>query len=111
MVGPSGVAQAAGRLFFDITTVMQHPVGREAFPKVLDVMEARSAVVLRNLRNDPRLPSSRSRWPFLRRLARIAMRFKIPLVVARAVSAQPQPGGESRKWSGISCAGPHRRTT
>ena len=85
LVGPSGVAQAAGRLFFDITTVMQHPVGREAFPKVLDVMEARSAVVLRNLRSDPRLPSSRSRWPFLRRLARIAMRFRIPLVVARAV--------------------------
>jgi rifampicin phosphotransferase len=52
---------------------------------VLDVMEARSAVVLRNLRNDPRLPSSRSRWPFLRRMARIAMRFKIPFVVARAV--------------------------
>jgi phosphohistidine swiveling domain-containing protein len=85
LVGPSGIAQAAGRLFFDITTLMQHPVGREVFPKVLDVMEARSAVVLRNLRNDPRLPSSRSRWPFLRRLARIALRFKIPIVVARAV--------------------------
>jgi rifampicin phosphotransferase len=85
LVGPSGVAQAAGRLFFDITTLMQHPVGREVFPKVLDVMEARSAVVLRNLRNDPRLSASRSRWPFLRRTARIAMRFRIPFVVARAV--------------------------
>jgi phosphohistidine swiveling domain-containing protein len=85
LVGPSGVAQAAGRLFFDITTLMHHPVGREVFPKVLDVMEARSAVVLRHLRDDPRLASSRSRWPFLRRLARIAMRFRIPIVVARAV--------------------------
>jgi rifampicin phosphotransferase len=85
LVGPSGVALAAGRLFFDITTLMQHPVGREFFPKVLDVMEARSAVVLRNLRKDPRLPSSRSPWPFLRRLARLAMRFRIPFVVARAV--------------------------
>jgi rifampicin phosphotransferase len=85
LVGPSGVTQAAGRLFFDITTLMQHRLGREVFPKVLDVMEARSAVVLRNLRNDPRLPPSRSPWPFLRRVARIAMRFKIPFVVARAV--------------------------
>jgi pyruvate,water dikinase len=85
LVGPSAVAQAAGRLFFDITTLMQHPVGRAVFPKVLDLMEARSAVVLRNLRNDPRLPSSRSRWPFLRRIARLAIRFEIPIVVARAV--------------------------
>ncbi len=85
LVGPSGVAQAAGRLFFDITTLMQHPIGREVFPKVLDVMEARSAVVLRSLHNDPRLPVSRSRWPFLRRIARIGMRFKIPFVVLRAV--------------------------
>ena len=85
LVGPSGVAQAAGRFFFDITTLMQHPVGRDVFPRVLDVMEARSAVVLRNLRNDPRLPSSRSRWPFVRRMARLIMRFRIPIVVARAV--------------------------
>jgi pyruvate,water dikinase len=89
LVGPSGVAQAAGRFFFDITTLMQHPVGREVFPRMLDVMEARSAVVLRHLRTDPRLPSSRSKWPFLRRMVRLALRFKVPIVVARALLSPP----------------------
>jgi pyruvate,water dikinase len=89
LVGPSGVAQAAGRFFFDITTLMQHPVGREVFPRMLDVMEARSAVVLRHLRTDPRLPSSRSKWPFLRHMVRLALRFKVPIVVARALLSPP----------------------
>ena len=89
LVGPSGVAQAASRFFFDITTLMQHPVGREMFPRMLDVMEARSAVVLRHLRDDPRFPSSRSKWPFLRRVVLLALRFKVPVVVARALISPP----------------------
>ena len=70
LAGPPGVHEAAGRVFFDITTLMQHPVGRAVFPQVLDVMEARSAAVLRNSPTIRGCRSSSSRWPFLRPVAR-----------------------------------------
>jgi rifampicin phosphotransferase len=86
LAGPSGVRDAAGRLFFDITALMRNGLGRAFFPKVLDVMEARSAVVLRRLLDDPRLPLTQpARLPYLRRVARIAWRFRVPFVVARAL--------------------------
>jgi pyruvate,water dikinase len=86
LAGPSGVRDAAGRLFFDITALMRNRLGRAVFPKVLDVMEARSAVVLRGLLDDPRLPVTQpARLPYLRRIARIAWRFRVPFLVARAL--------------------------
>ncbi len=86
LAGPPAVCSAALRLFFDITTMMRHPIGRTVFPKVLDVMEARSAVVLRRLLEDPRLPiSDRSRWIAVGRIARIAIRCGVPLIVLRAL--------------------------
>lgn len=86
LAGPPAVSNAAGRLFFDITTMMRHPIGRSVFPRVLDVMEARSAVVLRRLLADPRLPlSERSRWVAVFRIARIAIRFGVPFIILRAL--------------------------
>ena len=85
--GPAVVTEAAGRLFVDITTLIRHPVGRVVFPRVLDVMEARSAVVVRHLLEDPRLsllPGGRAR--FARRLGRVAIRYQVPLVVVQAVA-------------------------
>jgi rifampicin phosphotransferase len=88
VAGPTTVTEAAGRLFLDVTALIRHPVGRVAFPRVLDVMEARSAVVIRQLlEGDPRL----SRLPggralFARRLARVAIRYRVPLVVIQAVA-------------------------
>jgi phosphohistidine swiveling domain-containing protein len=84
--GPPGVRDAAGRLFFDITPILRSAPGRVVFPRVLDVMEARSATVLRGLFDDPRLSLvQRSWWPVVRRLARLATRFAVPLQVVQAL--------------------------
>ncbi|MEV4748639.1 PEP/pyruvate-binding domain-containing protein [Streptosporangium sp. NPDC049248] len=84
--GAPPVAEAGGRLFFDVTGLIRSRVGRVAFPKVLDVMEARSAKVLRGLLDDPRFgvaqPSLR---PPLRRAVRLAARFRIPRRFVRAL--------------------------
>jgi rifampicin phosphotransferase len=86
VAGPSVVGAAAGRLFLDITAVVRSSLGRWLAPKVLDVMEARSAVILRGLFDDPRLAMVyKSRWPVLRRVFRVAARFRVPLVVAQAI--------------------------
>jgi pyruvate,water dikinase len=84
--GPPGVRDAAGRLFFDITTIMRSAPGRVVFPRILDVMEARSAAVLRSLFDDPRLSVVQcSWWPVVRRLAVLAARFAVPVQVVQAV--------------------------
>jgi pyruvate,water dikinase len=88
--GPPPVHDAAGRLFFDITTIMRSNPGRAVFPRVLDVMEGRSATVLRDLFADPRLSVVHSSWwPVVRRLGWVAARFGIPLQVAQAL-ARPE---------------------
>jgi pyruvate,water dikinase len=57
------------------------------FPRVLDVMEARSATVLRGLFADPRLSVVHDSWrPVVRRLSWVAVRFGMPLQVAQAVA-------------------------
>jgi phosphohistidine swiveling domain-containing protein len=84
--GPPGIGDAAGRLFFDITTIMRSKPGRAVFPRVLDVMEARSAAVLRGLFDDQRLSVvHRSWWPVVRRLALVAARYAVPLQAVQAV--------------------------
>jgi rifampicin phosphotransferase len=87
VAGPAPVHDAAGRLFFDITTIMRSAAGRAVFPRVLDVMEGRSATVLRDLFADPRLSVVHpSWWPVVRRLGWVAARFGIPLQVAQALA-------------------------
>jgi pyruvate,water dikinase len=87
VVGPAPVHDAAGRLYFDITTIMRSAAGRAVFPRVLDVMEGRSATVLRDLFADPRLSVVHpSWWPVVRRLAWVAARFGIPFQVAQALA-------------------------
>jgi pyruvate,water dikinase len=90
VAGPPALTAAAARPFLDITGLIRHPVGRVLFPRVLDVMEARSAVVVRRLLEDPRLaPRPGGRAAFGRRLARFAIRYRVPLVAAAAV-ARPE---------------------
>ena len=87
VAGPAAVRDAGGRLFFDITPIMRSAAGRAVFPRVLDVMEGRSATVLRELFADPRLSVVHSSWwPVVRRLGDVAVRFAIPLQVAQAVA-------------------------
>ncbi|MQA96209.1 MAG: hypothetical protein GEV11_16755 [Streptosporangiales bacterium] len=78
--------EAGGRLFFDATGALRTRAGRTLAPHILDVMEARSAVVLRDLMTRPELTELRPSWrPFLRGLARVALRNHIPPVVIRTV--------------------------
>ncbi len=84
--GPSGFAVSGGRIFVDATPIVRSSVGREIFPRALDVMEARSAVVLRGLFDDPRfsvLPRSRRR--FAGPALRLAARVRLPLLVVQAL--------------------------
>jgi pyruvate,water dikinase len=90
VVGPPAIRDAAGRVFLDITPIMRSAVGRALFPRVLDVMEARSAAVLRSLFDDARLSvMHRSWWPFVGRIGRLALRHGVPLLAAQALARPP----------------------
>ena len=79
LAGPTPFAESGGRIFIDATTAVRSRVGRALMPKVLDVMEARSAVVFRALFDDPRLSIIEpSRRPFLRHVGGVALRFHVP---------------------------------
>ncbi len=80
LAGPPAYAEAAQRVFVDVTGTLHGTVGRVVLPRLLDVMEARSAAVLRPLLDDPRLPVTRkSRFSFARRALAIALPFRVPL--------------------------------
>jgi rifampicin phosphotransferase len=86
VAGPAAFAEAGQRLFADVTPVLHSRVGRALVSRILDVMEARSAVVLRRLYDDPRLAErTTSLWPFLRRLLTVSVRFGIPLQIGQAL--------------------------
>ena len=84
--GPSPYVQAGQRMFFDLTPVLRSAVGRAIVPRVFDVMEARSAAVLRGLFEDPRFSlTSRSPWRVLRHLGPVAARARVPETLIRAL--------------------------
>ncbi|MFC5994805.1 PEP/pyruvate-binding domain-containing protein [Pseudonocardia hispaniensis] len=86
--GPAGIVTAGERLFVDITPALRSRAGRALVPRVLGVMEARSAVVLRGLFGDPTYAVERTAWwPFLRRAARLWMQFRIPLHLVQALAS------------------------
>jgi pyruvate,water dikinase len=86
LAGPSVLATPGERVFVDFTGLARSRVGRFFMPRVLDVMEARSAVVLRRLFDDPRLSVTQtSRRPFLRRVRRLAMRHHLPVRIVRGL--------------------------
>jgi rifampicin phosphotransferase len=90
LAGSHVYTEAGQRVFVDLTGTLRGSVGRTLFPRVLDVMEARSATVLRQLMEDPRLSvTRRSPLSFLRRALRIAIRYGVPVTVARAL-ARPE---------------------
>ncbi|GAA1522566.1 phosphoenolpyruvate synthase [Sphaerisporangium rubeum] len=75
------------RVFADVTGVMRSTVGRKVMPRVFDLMEARSAVVVRGLFGDPRLSvSRRSALPAIRRVLRLMWRYRIPPRVVRMLA-------------------------
>ncbi|RSN13997.1 phosphoenolpyruvate synthase [Nonomuraea sp. WAC 01424] len=95
LAGAPAFAAAGGRLFIDVTGVLRSRVGRAVVPRVFDVMEARSARVLRGLFDDPRLSvTRRSVWPFARRVAAITLRHGVPVTFVRALA---DPAGAERR--------------
>lgn len=84
--GPPPYVQAGQRLFFDLTPVVRSAVGRAVVPRVFDIMEARSAAVLRRLFADPRLSvTSRSPWRVLRHVGPVVARARVPESLLRAL--------------------------
>ena len=84
--GPAGFSLAAERIFADFTPVVRSRVGRAIAPRGMDFMEARSAVVLRGLFDDPRfsvVPGSRRVG--LRTLLRSLAAIRAPIGAARAL--------------------------
>jgi pyruvate,water dikinase len=90
VAGPPAYAEAAQRVFIDVTGTLHGRTGRALLPRVLDMMEARSGRILRSLVDGPHLPLTRpSRLSFLRRISRIAFRFGVPVQIMRAL-ARPE---------------------
>ena len=86
LAGAPALSAAAGRIFLDVTPVLRNRLGRAVVPRLLDVMEARSAVVLRSLAEDPRfalLPLSPART--VRRLAGVMVTHRLPVRLVRAL--------------------------
>jgi len=91
MQGPAGFGIAGDRAFIDITAALRNPVGRKAVPAIFSVMEARSAVVVRELLADePSLAPTRSALPgavaFARPVLRILLRYRVPALIALALA-------------------------
>ena len=84
--GPSPYAEAAQRMYVDVTTPVRSTAGRRILPRVFDVMEARSATVLRQIFQDPRFSVTR-RTPFglLRHVLPAAARARVPETVFRGL--------------------------
>jgi rifampicin phosphotransferase len=84
--GPAPYVEAGQRIFFDLTAVVRSTVGRRIVPKVFDVMEARSAAVLRRVFADPRFSITR-RTPLglLKHVGPVAVRARLPESLLRAL--------------------------
>ena len=84
--GPSPYVQAGQRIFFDLTPAVRSSTGRAVLPRVFDVMEARSATVLRRLFEDPRFSVTvRSPWAVLKHILPVAARGRVPESLLRAL--------------------------
>ncbi|MEO8954053.1 MAG: PEP/pyruvate-binding domain-containing protein [Ktedonobacteraceae bacterium] len=80
------VVEISQRLFLDVTPALRNALGREVVTRLLQGMEAQSAVILKHLIADPRLaPPTTSKWPTLRKIVPIALRTRIPLLLVRSL--------------------------
>ena len=83
--GPPMVSEAGERVFVDLTDILRSRVGRLGAAGVLGVMETRSAEVIATQLDRPELAvTRRSPLPTVRRVGRIALRYRIPPAVVGA---------------------------
>jgi pyruvate,water dikinase len=91
LAGPAVLTEAGQRVFIDVTGAVRSRGGRTLIPKVLGVMEARSAAVFRELFTDSRLSVTQRSWlPFLRHVGRVAFRYRLPSHVLHALAKPDQ---------------------
>jgi pyruvate,water dikinase len=84
--GPGAVVEAGQRLFLDLTEAVRSPLGRPLLWRFLAIAEARTALILRRLGDDPRFaPRRASPWPLARAAFALVRRTRLPLVVARCL--------------------------
>ena len=85
-VGPPAYADAGARAFVDATAVLRSPIGRAVALRGLSWMEARAAVVVRDLLDDPAFavpPGALRRT--VRRIVPVVVRQRVPLLLAQAL--------------------------
>lgn len=84
--GPPPYAEAGQRIYLDATTPLRSTVGRWIMPRVFDIMEARSAAVLRQLfSNGDFSITRRSPLPLLRHVLPAAVRARVPESLLRGL--------------------------
>lgn len=84
--GPSPYYEAGQRIYFDLTAVLRSEAGRTIVPKVFDVMESRSAAIMRTLFEDSRFAvTSRTPFKLIRHVAPIVFRLRVPETLLRAL--------------------------
>ncbi|MFE4196864.1 PEP/pyruvate-binding domain-containing protein [Paenarthrobacter sp. NPDC056912] len=80
--GPSPYYEAGQRIFFDFTAVLRSRVGRAIVPRVFDVMEARSAMLMRGLFDDPRFTVTiKTPLKLIRHVGAVAVKYRVPETV------------------------------
>ncbi|MGO4245941.1 PEP/pyruvate-binding domain-containing protein [Paenarthrobacter sp. RAF54_2] len=84
--GPSPYYEAGQRIFFDFTSVLRSRVGRVIVPRIFDIMEARSAAVIRGLFDDPRFSVTiKTPIRLIRHVAPVAAKYRVPESAIRAL--------------------------
>ena len=89
-IGPPIIAEAAGRLYLDVTPLLRSTAGRKLAERVLGHMETRTAAIVRHLDADPRLGTVETpRGPLVRQILGIVARNRVPFFLAQAL-VQPR---------------------
>ncbi|CAM3701606.1 PEP/pyruvate-binding domain-containing protein [Smaragdicoccus niigatensis] len=92
LLGPPAFLPTGARAFIDITAAVRSRPGRALAIRMLGVMEARSAAVLRDLGAEPEFAIGKGTVaPFLRGVARAMVKYRVPILVAKSL-AKPEAG-------------------
>lgn len=84
--GPSPYYEAGQRIFFDVNPVLRSKVGRAIVPRIFDIMEARSASLIRRLTEDPRFSvTNKTPLKLVRHVAPVAAKYRVPETALRGL--------------------------
>ena len=84
--GPSILAEAGGRLFFDVTPALRTAFGRKFLQAAAQIGEARSGALFQQLTTDPRLSLVPTpRWRLIRAIGSFLWNTRAPIYVIQAL--------------------------